>query len=543
MEFPADATRTWTLDGVAVTASGASPRCPYGAEQIVHQPSVVGTLAAGDQVVVTGEQAKLNYEDYTVDVAWVRGCDEDTPTVVGTQRAYDVTSADVGHRLQARVSYVSAATSGPLLMTTPCDDAALVGKAPAPAVVDHVVGVPWVGTQLSLAGGSWSGADPITETVRWETCDAVCRDAGDGATYTPSSSDTGRWVRAVVTATSAYGRTSVTTAPVGPIAPAPSGTGRVDPATLAFSAPVGTTAPTQLVTYTNGSNFARRLARVSLSGPGFVLAGGDCAPRVTLDPGESCTVGVAFAPAAEGAVTGSLVVDDGVAHSIALTGAGGPPGSAWLSTDSLEFSGAVGTTTERQLVTYTNDTHVARSVTAVTLTGPGFVRDGGDCYARVVVDPGDTCTVGVAFAPDRQGASSGQLLIDDGTAHVVSLDGTGEPGGLLEVSDRAVAFGAVRVGGRSTARIVRLLNPGTEAISITAVELGGRQPGDFVLLSDCAGTEVAPGATCALRVAMTPHGTGARSATLTVSSTAPDGVRSVRLRGHGRRARGHGARV
>jgi hypothetical protein len=72
------------------------------------------------------------------------------------------------------------------------------------------------------------------------------------------------------------------------------------------------------------------LAPLALTGAGFTVAGGSCAAGAELDPGESCTVVVRFAPTVAGAATGTLTVPysaigAGEPLAVALGGTGVAP--------------------------------------------------------------------------------------------------------------------------------------------------------------------------------------------------------------------------
>jgi hypothetical protein len=72
------------------------------------------------------------------------------------------------------------------------------------------------------------------------------------------------------------------------------------------------------------------LAPLALTGAGFTVAGGSCAAGAELDPGESCTVVVRFAPTVAGAAAGTLTVaysaiGAGEPLAVALGGTGVAP--------------------------------------------------------------------------------------------------------------------------------------------------------------------------------------------------------------------------
>ena len=78
---------------------------------------------------------------------------------------------------------------------------------------------------------------------------------------------------------------------------------------LSFNATVvGNTSTARTVTMTNQQNVALNNINVAASA-GFVVATDSCS-GATLAPAASCSVGVTFAPAAVGSITGALTFTD-----------------------------------------------------------------------------------------------------------------------------------------------------------------------------------------------------------------------------------------
>jgi len=113
-----------------------------------------------------------------------------------------------------------------------CGSSADNSEAPDPAppgntVLPAATGTPRDGQILTASNGTWSGS-PTSFGYSWQRCDgagAACVPiAGATArTYRASPADVGRRLRAVVTARSAVGAASATSAPTGIVAAAPPG--------------------------------------------------------------------------------------------------------------------------------------------------------------------------------------------------------------------------------------------------------------------------------------------------------------------------------
>ncbi|PTT67104.1 discoidin domain-containing protein [Arthrobacter sp. HMWF013] len=88
------------------------------------------------------------------------------------------------------------------------------------------------------------------------------------------------------------------------------------------------------------------------------------------------------------------------------------PGPLKLSAVNLEFSRQVlGTTSEPQIVTITNDGTTAQPIASITATGTFNITD--TCGTELAA--GDSCTASVSFAPTKGGEKSGALTISDGS--------------------------------------------------------------------------------------------------------------------------------
>lgn len=76
------------------------------------------------------------------------------------------------------------------------------------------------GTQLDADVGEWSGTSQITYTYQWLR-DAVAIGGATSSSYTLALADVGTTITLTVTASNPWGSASATSAPVGPVAPAP----------------------------------------------------------------------------------------------------------------------------------------------------------------------------------------------------------------------------------------------------------------------------------------------------------------------------------
>jgi len=97
--------------------------------------------------------------------------------------------------------------------------------APVNSSPPTVSGTLQLGQKLSASTGSWSGSGTISYAFQWQRCSGSGTSCGDisGATsqsYDAGSSDVGKTLRVVVTATNSSGSSTAASSPTGVVAPA-----------------------------------------------------------------------------------------------------------------------------------------------------------------------------------------------------------------------------------------------------------------------------------------------------------------------------------
>jgi len=89
----------------------------------------------------------------------------------------------------------------------------------------------------------------------------------------------------------------------------------------------------------------------------------------------------------------------------------------------------------------------------------------------------------------------------------------------ISASTTSLSFAATALTTSSTAQTVTITNPGTAALTLTGITLGGSHASDFTLGGTCATTTaVAAGGSCTVSLGFSPTAVGTRSATLSVTS-------------------------
>ena len=289
---------------------------------------------------------------------------------------------------------------------------------------------------------------------------------------------------------------------------------------------IGTTSAAQTVTITNTGALALQITPFVLTGD--FTETDNCHTGTGIAPGNSCTIGISFAPTAPGTRTGSLTVtsnDSASPTAISLSGFAGAP-IVNLSVPSLSFaSQLVGTTSGSQSFTLSNTGDEPLTITNLTATGE-FAQT-NDCGASLAISA--TCTVNVTFTPTLRGARNGAITIADnapGNPHIVILQGTGI-GPAAALSTTSVTFASQLVGTTSASQSITLTSSGETALNISIAITG-----DFAQTNDC-GTSVAAGQSCTIQITFAPTLRGFRSGTITIADNSTSNPERIDLGGTG----------
>jgi hypothetical protein len=205
---------------------------------------------------------------------------------------------------------------------------------------------------------------------------------------------------------------------------------------------VGTGGPVQSVVLTNeaGASAPDVVGQAALTGPDasqFQIVTDGCS-NTSVAIGASCEISLHFMPTSEGAASASLSIpsDDPTSPAtVALSGTGTAPDEA-VSPTELDFGEqGTGTPSATQSVTVANSADGTGPLVlgSVALAGsdPASYDLVFDACSGQSLSPGDTCKVGVRFAPSAGGQRNATLLIpSNGSAspQQVELSGSGVTG-------------------------------------------------------------------------------------------------------------------
>jgi MBG domain (YGX type)/Abnormal spindle-like microcephaly-assoc'd, ASPM-SPD-2-Hydin len=222
-----------------------------------------------------------------------------------------------------------------------------------------------------------------------------------------------------------------------------------------------------------------------------------------------------------------------------LTVTGGAP-VLTLSPTSLAFSSPLNVTSAAQTVKVSNTGTAALRINGITLGGasPGRFGMTQNCpIGGTGLAAGGSCTITVTFTPNSNTNRSATITVAvaaPATSGTVTLTGTtARP--TVSVTPTSIAFGTVPVNTTSAPQTITVTNTSTTApLVINGIALGGANPARFAQTNNCpiGGTGLAAGGTCTISVTFTPNRAVARSATITVRSTASNGNQVVTLTGN-----------
>lgn len=304
---------------------------------------------------------------------------------------------------------------------------------------------------------------------------------------------------------------------------------------------------TRSVTLENNDNQDVEVSIAGLDSPFSVSSGGG---TTTLEPGETRTVQVRFAPATEGDFSDTLLIlytpqgesSDTIAIPVSGraiddgddgSGGGGdddPAGENAISTTpgSIQFGDATTGETEQRTLMVTNraDTLVTGTVSGVDI--PFVIISGGGSFS---LEPEETLEVVVEFRPTAPGIYDDSVVIDydapdgnDYTRYVPLMgramrdgggDTTGDGGSgdtvivtdVLRPSTDAIAFGSIPVNS-TVVRTIFLRNTDRMDTVRVAGTVGGANSEPFTIIAGGGPFTLGPGETRQVSVEFAPEDPG-----------------------------------
>jgi len=298
---------------------------------------------------------------------------------------------------------------------------------------------------------------------------------------------------------------------------APTGQLSASPTSLSFGSVAIGSSPTQQVTLTNTGNAVVQISNISPSGAGFAVSG--LTAPATLNPSQTATLTVSFAPAAVGSVTGSVVVTsnaNGSPLTIALSGTGAQAGLS-VTPASFNFGSVVEGQTKSQSFAVANTGTATLTISQIAANGSGFSISGLNAPATIAA--GQSTTFNALFAPTAAGSLSGSVVISSNapnSPNAVALSGTGvAASATLSANPTSVSFTGINVGS-SSSKTVTITNSGNTSLTISQVTVNAK---DFTESGISTPLTLSAGQNVVMNVSFTPTASEQISGNITVATS------------------------
>jgi hypothetical protein len=297
---------------------------------------------------------------------------------------------------------------------------------------------------------------------------------------------------------------------------APTGQLTASSTSLSFGSVATGATSSQQVAITNTGNAAVQISKITPSGTGFSVTG--LTAPATLNPSETVTLNVNFAPTATGSVSGSIAIVSNASGplTIALSGTGAQAGLS-VTPQSFNFGSIVEGQIKSQTFTVQNTSTVWVTIAQVAVNGAGFSVSGLSTPANLA--PGQSATFSVLFAPRAAGSLSGNVALTSNTPsspNAVPLSGTGTAASVtLSASPTSVSFSGITVGS-SGSKTVTIANTGNTNLTISKLSVNAK---DFSATGITTPHTLGAGQSAALNVSFKPSASEQISGNITVTSS------------------------
>ena len=294
------------------------------------------------------------------------------------------------------------------------------------------------------------------------------------------------------------------------------------------STSVGNLSLPQTVTLSNTGTATLHILSLSIS-PDFTVTS-VCSAIV---PGASCDLTLFFSPQKTGTRVGALEILSDSSSSldfITLVGTA-TPSILTLSPAALDFGTLLLGNTGTLPLQITNTSSNIVTFNGVSATGD-YAASIGSCPSPGATLPvASSCTLQISFTPTATGTRTGTISLATSATNVPLI---ASRRGIGAQSHHQSAPATLRVGtiaiGSPAILSFTLTNSGNAPI--TGLSLA-TSLGDYAITIPCVLTTIAPGASCTVTVTFTPTAIGARTATLTVNSSATTSPDLIPLTGTG----------
>lgn len=300
---------------------------------------------------------------------------------------------------------------------------------------------------------------------------------------------------------------------------------------VSFVNVVAGTTSQQVVTYTSTGNANANVNGVTVTGSGFSYSGP--ALPVTLLPGQSLSITIAYSPTVTGASTGTLQLSSNATVTTALiplSGSGAPQApSLSFNPSTIAFGNVPAGSVQSLTVSLSNSGGSPMDLSQATLTGAGFTMSGLSMPLTLAAN--QTSSFTVSFQPLAAGAASGTISLVSNAANSlvkIAVSGTGtQP--QISVIPPTVNFGNLAVG-LTNSQTIAVSNPGNANLSV--MQSAGPGTG-FSISGLTLPLTVAPGASATFTLSFHPASSGSLASNAVLVSNAPGSPTTIPVNGTG----------
>ncbi|HET7106132.1 MAG TPA: choice-of-anchor D domain-containing protein [Candidatus Acidoferrum sp.] len=331
--------------------------------------------------------------------------------------------------------------------------------------------------------------------------------------------------------------TITSNAPNSPATIALSGTGTAgttiltaNPTSLAFGNVNAGSTSSKSVTLTNSGTGNVTISQVAVSAKDVTTSG--VTTPVTMTPGQTQTLNVAFKPTASESVSGNITVTNSLGTNtvISVTGTGLQP-AITFTPSSANFGSVTVGSTNSQTIKIGNTGTAVLTITQATVAGSGFSVTG--LTLPLSINPGATSNFNAQYQPSAAGAGSGSITFvsNAGTSpNTVSLSGTCVAATqILSVSTNTLNFGNVNTSTSSTLPVT-VTNTGNSNVQISQIAASGT---GYSLSGAGVPVTLTPSQSLTFSVLFSPAVTGSASGSVTITSNATGSPAAIALSGTG----------
>jgi hypothetical protein len=347
--------------------------------------------------------------------------------------------------------------------------------------------------------------------------------------------------------------TVISSSPSGPMAVSLAGTGETavtfSPTSLHFgNVPINIATSPINITVSNNQSANLDFTSITVPAPFSIFAGTTtCIPGTPVLPGKNCVVSVSVDPTVIGSVPASSITlnDDAPSSPQTATLAATAVPQVQVNPSTIAFGSLVVGQQNTATTTVTNYLSTPILIDSVASFTAPYKLDTTvltTCpLAPEALGAGLSCKITVDATPTTTGSLPGSATLiynvsGNSTMVDVPITLAGFSYEPVAIYPSPASFPTSFVGVASAIVPVKIKNLQNTALTISAITVGGTDPGDFSIQSNLCPTTpatLAANSSCIVNMIFTPAASGGRTATLSVTDNALGSPQSITLTGDG----------